>query len=153
MTRLMERLRHMLGTWRGPITLDSGWQGIFETSFTPYFEGAMIEVNGRSFDPATGESYTWGLGQVALDEAGRVVWRSFHSRIGFSTMREVDDDPDVLTLKGPLAGNREMIVCWQLDGDELQLTVSALEQAAGATEPHTVTRLRRVSLPMPEPQP
>lgn len=148
----MERFRHMIGTWRGPVTREPGWQGLFECSFTPYFEGAMIEVNARAIDPATGESKTWGLGQVVLDAAGRVVWRSFHSSTGFSTMRESDDDPAVLALHGPLAGNRWVHVCWKCSGDEMLLTFATREESVASSEPQVVANLRRVSLPLPEPK-
>lgn len=153
MTRLMDRFNRMLGIWRGPVVFDSGLEGIAEFRFTPYFEGALIEVSGQSFDLRTGASQTWGVGLLALDTAGHVVWRQVNSRVGFSTMHEVERDDDVLVMRAVLAGGRSMLTTLSMEGNELQVVNSWLSPDPSVPGTRTYIRLRRAGMALPEPQP
>lgn len=131
----------MIGLWRGPIVLQDGRKGIAEFSFCPHFEGNLIELVALSIDAETGESQAWGMAHLALDRAGRTVWRQFNQRIGFATLNEVDDDPGVLSASGSLSAGRQMMISIRQDGDELAVTVSS-----GMPDgPKTVSRMRRAS--------
>jgi len=143
-SRLMERFGSWLGVWRGPAELEDGRKGIAEFRLSPYFEGQLIEVEGLSIDAESGESQSWGIAHVVLDASGRAVWRQFNRRIGFCTLHESPDDPEVLTVRGALPGGREMVVNWQVQGDELFLTVAALEASGNEPGRRTTSRMCRV---------
>ena len=108
----------------------------------------MIEVFGHSIDGEDGLSQSWGMAHMALAADNRVIWRHYNQRIGFATMREIEDDPDVLTIEGQLANERIMTLSWQFEENDLHLTVSThapLERVQGL---RTDVHMKRQGVPL-----
>ncbi|MCB9936457.1 MAG: hypothetical protein H6840_12285 [Planctomycetes bacterium] len=143
-TPLIKRFHDWLGVWRGPIEWSDGRRGIMEFTFESIFNGQAIEVRTVSFD-SEGAPLTRGWGYLSLDRNGRVIDNIYFSDAGFSVLHEVADDPGMLSLHGPLPGNRNLDVAMMVEDDVLAISSRLGEgYAASDARPRTFTRMRRI---------
>lgn len=143
-TALLKRFRRWLGVWRGPITWSDGRSGLMQFSFESIFNGQAIEIRTVAYD-AAGTPLTIGHGYFSLGRDGRLVNNMYYNLVGFAVLLEVPDDPGMLSLQGPLPGNRRIDVVMFVDGDDLSLSSRIAEGYAVRDEgPRTITHMRRI---------
>ena len=152
-TPLVKRFLPWLGLWRGPITWSDGRTGLMQFSFEPIFNGQAIESRTIAYD-ANGATLTTGHGYLSLGRDGRVVNNMYYNLAGFAVLYEVPDDPGMLSLQGPLPGNRRIDVAMFVEGDVLHLSSRISEGYAAQNDgPRTITLMRRVGPPTRGDQP
>lgn len=152
-TPLVKRFLPWLGLWRGPITWSDGRTGLMQFSFEAIFNGQAIESRTIAYD-ANGATLTTGHGYLSLGRDGRVVNNMYYSLAGFAMLHEVPDDPGMLSLQGPLPGNRRIDVAMFIEGDVLNLSSKVSEGYVARDDgPRTVTLMRRVGPPAQGDQP
>jgi hypothetical protein len=145
-TPLLDRFQSWLGRWRGTTEHHDGRKVMAEFTFTPYFNGEMIQLDVLVIDPETGQAINGGVGMLALDERGRAVDVIASERLGHAVLRENPDEPEVLSLSGQLAGNLEYVITFRREGDELHYNSRSIEgYAAPETKARYVTVLKRVN--------
>lgn len=142
-TGMHGRFGDWYGTWRGPIELRAGSAGIMRLEIKPYFGGSTAEVHAIATD-ANGETLQVGFGYWWIGDDGLARSSIYGEQIGFTTMTEQPDDPDVLAFSGPYADGGTLTLLYALSGGVLQLTASVLEGYNDPTGVRTVARLRRV---------
>ncbi|MCZ7607542.1 MAG: hypothetical protein M5U25_16040 [Planctomycetota bacterium] len=148
-TPLINRFQYWLGVWRGPITWSDGRSALMQFRFEPAFNGQAIEVRTVAFD-ADGAVLTCGHGFLSLGRDGRVVNNMYYNLVGFALLHEVPDDPGMLSLQGPLPGNRRIDIAMYVEGDDFSLSSRITEGYAARDEgPRTVTHMRRIGPPAP----
>jgi hypothetical protein len=149
-TPLLRRFNEWLGVWRGPITWSNGRSGLMQFSFESIFNGQAVEVRTVAFD-SEGAMLNAGHGFLSIGRDGRVVNNMYYNLVGFAVLNEVPDDPGMLSLQGPLPGNRWMDAVMFVEEDVLTLSSRIGEGYAARDEgPRTVTRMRRVGLTSPD---
>lgn len=119
-----------------------GVAAFLETSFTPRFEGDLIEVQTATFDAETGVLLSTGVGYWTAGPDG-VAAAVFSPGLGAVLMREVPDDPGGVALETMLAGNVRFTVAVVADGETLTLTARRTEGYAGQTGDITAGVMRR----------
>ena len=115
-------------------------------TLTPVFGGQAIQVETVAFDIESSRSITRGWGYFSLDRSGRVVNNIYGNYFGFAILHETPDDPEVLSLQGPLPGNEVMDVTMNVLGDEFTLSSRRWEGYTSHDDrPRTYTRMKRVA--------
>jgi hypothetical protein len=146
-TPLLDRLAQWLGTWRGASALADGRSGVFEVTISSHFDGNVLQVEARSWDGITGELISQGAGLWSLARTGKIENTMWTDKIGFCVLEETPDDPDVLSMEGPVSGNLRLTVSFRFEDDALLLSSSVAEGYASAgPRPRTFARMTRVGI-------
>lgn len=131
------------GTWRGPIEFRSGPAGTMQLKIKPCFAGSAAEVHAVATD-AGGEVLQLGFGYWWIGDDGLARFTIYGDAVGFTTLTEQPDDPDVLAFSGPFPDGGTLMLLYSLTGSELLLSASVLEGYNDAGRTRTIARMRRV---------
>lgn len=125
--RLSTRFEDWLGVWRGPGRRFDGSPAMMDMAFTEVFAGRALHARALLSDMETGRTLSRSLAFWSLDRDGAVVCAQFSDAFGHALLHELPDDPDVLSLAGPLPGNVEFGVTLRRVDDYLEVNSRASE--------------------------
>jgi hypothetical protein len=143
----LERFRPWLGQWRGAGQFAGKIPAIIEITFTPQFEGDVLEVHSASWDAENGQCLSNGLGYWSVGPDGKVAASIYAPGMGGVMMQEVPDDPSGVCIEGMLPGNVRFTVALIAEGPTLTLTARRTEGYSNSGESMTTGVMRRMTAP------